>query len=481
MASFSVRRFPAFVLTATAAVALAAPGVAQAKKENLCESTVKTIQGAGSTLQKTAQVSVWNLGFEKATSGNAASCKGSITIKPWNNIGSGPGLEKWGLEGVFDPTTDYVATDEAPNVTQKGKMEVAGGGAPLNTYPVAQAALALLVHLPEECEAESTLHPAPNGRLVFTNKALNELWLGQIKTWGELATRNGNGDKVFATTKKVTAKTSEECEQALITRYVREEGSGTTHIFKKYLGVINKATTFEAENVHTSTPVGPKTWSEPGNGIAEEKLNNEVWPTADKVIFAGDNGGGALVEKTLNNPSSVGYAALTDARAKSGKLASGEKDKFAPIAGGSGGPGTSTFWVPLENGAGSFADPSEDNDTSEGATKSNCLTVEYTNGTKTFPPKKTTLAWNEVTTKLTEPGYTLCGLTFDLGYTPYKTPPFGAQPEAEEIEDSVCAYYKYILNTAPEGGQPEIGNKHDYEALPANLIAIADKGLKKCV
>jgi ABC-type phosphate transport system substrate-binding protein len=468
----SVRRIPALALTGAAAVALALPGVAAAKKPVLCNSTQKSIQGAGSTLQKTAQTAVWNVGFENPANKNVNSCKGTIKIDTWSNVGSGPGMENWGLNGhPFEPTVNYVGTDEPPNQHQKEELEKAGEGKPIQTVPVTQAAVALLVHLPEECVATST--PTP-GRLVYTNKGLDELWVGKLKTWKEVDSANGNGDAVSGTGSKTTA----ECEEATITHYVREEESGTTHIFKKYLGLINKTATFETEDVKAARPnnaFGNKTWSEPGTGIAEETLNNEAWPKADDAQFAGDNGGGALVEKVLNNPSSVGYAALPDARAKSGKLASGEKDKFAPVSGGSGGPGTSTFWVELENTPSTFKDPSKDGDLKESAGESECTSVVYTNGTKAFPPKKTVDPWNEATTATDEPNsYTLCGMTYDLAYVPWPT-----GLEGKPVEEAVGAYYKFILNTEAEGGQEEIATNHDYDKLPSNVEAIAEKGIKK--
>jgi ABC-type phosphate transport system substrate-binding protein len=484
MASFSARRFrSACAVPAIALAALALPGVASAKKIEQCGG-VQTFTGAGSTLQKTAQEGVWGPDFINTSNINPLSCNGTNGSKGrpvgpkvtapanYESIGSGPGMEKWGLEEpihktkAFSTATDFVATDEAPNAAQKAQIE--GEGSPVETIPVLQASVASLVHLPEGCTATSTDDP---GRLDLGNETLNELWNGTIQTWGELVATPESiaaGDEI----KGSAPPSKAECEADVILRYARAEESGTSHIFKSYLGLIAPTAKYI-----TSLPTSPNDWDE-----LKEEAGNTVWPTAASVKTVAA-GGGALVEDVLNNPSSVGYAALTDARAKKGAQAT-PLTFYPTTMTTEGGAGTATFWTPLENKKATlhepatYADPSIDDETSVTATQSNCEFEEYTNGTTVFPPKKTSDPWNNVTTRTTEPKYTLCGLTFDLAYTKYKNTPFG-KPLGEEVEQTVGDYYRWELATGTGGGQTEINNGHDYEALTPKLIEIADKGLKK--
>ncbi len=495
MASFSARRFrSACAISATALVALALPGIAAAKKSD-CNG-LQSFVGAGSTLQKTAQLSVWGPDFHSSSTPVGVGCPSGHpgeepTLTTYESIGSGPGMEKWGLNGkAFNPAFDFVATDEAPNTGQEGEISTAASGAQVQTLPVLQAAVAFLVHLPEGCTATSKPDP---GRLVLTNGALQKVWRnGEIKDWTELVEAVNTEDP--AAEDKLIESVPPKCDEADIKRWVRDEESGTTHILKKYLGLDDeeKVGSKEVEKKNLVMLGGPFTWTEISEGS-----ENPDWPTADAVHQNGNvtepntAGGGNLVEAVLSVPSSVGYAALTDARAKEGKklTITGEFEevespvgsgKFVKVGNGktfhpgTGGAGTETFWTPIENGANAFADPSSDNELSATARESNCTEEAYTNSEKTFPPKKASDPWNEVTTSLTETNYTLCGLTFDLGLSTWKA--FGAK-EAE-VEKTIGAYYRYELSEAVGGGQEAIKN-HDYESLTKQLDGIAAKEVKK--
>ena len=67
------------------------------------------------------------------------------------------------------------------------------------------------------------------------------LWRGTITKWSEI---KDNGDKLSGT----------GCNpETPITHIVRFDGSGTTHIFKKYLGLINKTESFPTTNFKGDT------------------------------------------------------------------------------------------------------------------------------------------------------------------------------------------------------------------------------------
>jgi len=206
----------------------------------------------------------------------------------------------------------------------------------------------------------------------------------------------------------------------------------------------------------------------------DEGTLNQAWPKEANVVRETGEGGGKLVFTVGETESSIGYSNLADARNPSNSKA------FIPDngegVGGTGGKGKATFWAELENGSGTYEDPSIDHETSEKPTKANCEKEVYTNGKHPLPPKKTTELWNAATTSLTQTHYTLCGLTYILD-VPHVDYPFGA--EAAAIGKTVHDYLEWILNTSANGGQPDIEANHDYESLPSNVDAIAIKGIKK--
>jgi ABC-type phosphate transport system substrate-binding protein len=448
MRSFTSRRsLAACALSVATAAALAAPGVASAKKVVPATCGGSNIIAAGSTLQKTAVKSVWGPAFD--TSKNTSACGG--TQKPtitYESIGSGEGLEKFGYNGhAFEAgTVAIVATDEPVNQEQKAEIEghqTKSAPESVESIPVLQAAVAILVNLPANCTAESTAYPAPKGRLVFNNVTLEKIYKGEINNWSELTE---DGDKLVGASCVATTP---------FTRLVRLDESGTTHILKKYLNLI--------DDTPLKTSLGDLTWNE----MSEGTNNNEAWPEAAHVKAAKATGGGALVTEVANTPSSIGYASLADSRANGG---------FSKT--GVGGGGTGKFWAPIQNNgvvdgkrAQTFSDPATNGDVEETA-NSNCALTKYTNGKGTkFPPTSVTDTWNEVTTNTKEKNYPICGITYDTVFTSYSAYP---GTNAAEVE-TASQFLKFELNTNPEGGQQLILGT-DYEPLPAKLQKESLKG-----
>jgi ABC-type phosphate transport system substrate-binding protein len=459
----SVRRvFSACLVSAAAVVAMAVPGVASAAER--C-SGAPSIGGQGSSLQKVAQEKLWIPSFTE-TSTSTLACAGKskqgdekkLTVA-YNPSGSGAGLRSWGAEPKelseikFGVTNAFVGTDEPPNEKQVGEIESQESTATpdtLLTIPVAQEAVAIIVDLPEaesvHCTAEST---DAKGRLVISDAELQGIYDGAIKTWGGIT---GGGDEL-----KPAA-----CDSATITPVARFDQSGTTHIFKRYLNLINPGS--------LETEKGPETWSE----LSEASLNT-VWPTAAGVIKPTVKGGGELIKVVTEKPGRIGYVNVAEAR---------EHSAFVPPA---GGKGTSTFWLKLENsakGSGSkekltYADPA--NNEEEGTPdESNCAKTAYTNGENPFPPPSVTEFWNNVTTSVPGPdsvkekGYSLCGLTFDLAFTDYALLESKGATEGEAT--SVENYLTFV--TSKKAGDEEL-KKDDYSALPKAVLSIAEKGAEK--
>ncbi|HEX3692397.1 MAG TPA: substrate-binding domain-containing protein [Solirubrobacteraceae bacterium] len=432
-----------------------APGVANASLGTQCSGA--NIGGQGSSLQKLAQ-EVWVAGFNSSTEKHACNgtqgTKGIPTVS-YNPSGSGAGLKSWGVgktEHKYEATNAFVGTDEAPNPTALSEIEeneTTITPQAVATVPVLQAAVAVIVHLPENCVATSS---AAKGRLALNNSTLEKIWRAEITKWSEITE---DGDKLSGT----------GCNPATaIQHVVRQDGSGTTHIFKKYLGLINTSGKFEATN-NKGEAVGSRTWDEIAEGA-----ENTTWPTADAVIHPVNKGGGELVELVAKTASSIGYANVADARANKA---------FIPPPGGTGGEKTSTFWVMVQNKEGTvtYADPASNKEV-DALKESNCSKEEYTNGVVAFPPESVKESWSAVTTKTTEPHYTLCGLTFDLALLPYGS--FGGTSLTEAT--TVNNYLQFVVSTTKEkegnkmnGGQALI-KLHDYEPLTGTVLSEAKKG-----
>ncbi len=412
----------------------------------------KSITGQGSSLQQLAQDSVWDPGFD--TSGNKDACNGTQGSKAtpsiaYSSTGSGAGLESWGVnkgKASYAASNAFIGTDEPPNLAEKEEIEAhetIKGAAPnsLQTIPVLQAAIALIVHLPANCTATSTAAP---GRLVLDNVTLENIWKGAITKWSEI---KEDGDEL----KGASCNSNTE-----ITRVARLDRSGTTHIFKKYLNQINE-TAFEAENgAHRS-------WNEIAEGA-----ENTMWPKATRVVRPSSGGGGALVTKVAETPSSIGYANLADARANNGFSKSGL-----------GGVGTAKFWVELQNNGTTTTKPKlEDPSTNfdvEATADANCGSTTYTDGpgNPKFPPPSTSDPWNEVTTNTKEDNYPLCGLTYVLALSKYSAYSGTSDGEA----NTARGFLQFVTETGAEGGQPLILN-HDYEADTAKVDKEAKEGAK---
>jgi ABC-type phosphate transport system substrate-binding protein len=428
MRRFNARRaISACALSSAMVATLVAPGAASAKKVVPPNCTGSSIIAAGSTLQKLAQKSIWGPDFN--TSKNPQACSGALQPKlTYESIGSGKGLEDWGFSGhAFEAgRVAIVATDEPVSEAEKAEIEAnekTPGSVPdsVQSIPVLQAAVAVIVHLPANCTATSTAAP---GRLVLNNTTLEAIWKGQINNWSEI---KDDGDAVSGSGCVATTP---------FTRLVRLDQSGTTHILKKYLNLIDsEALATEAD--------GSQTW----NQLSEGELNT-VWPTATHAKAAKAEGGGALVSEVAAVESSIGYASLADARSNGG-FSNGTTTKKPK-----------------------YADPATNGD-EEKLANSNCTLTKYTNGKGTkFPPASTADSWSEVTTETKEKNYPLCGITYDMTFSKYSAYP--GTTEGEEI--TAKQYLTFALETGAEGGQQLILN-NDYEPLPTKLVKEAVKGV----
>jgi ABC-type phosphate transport system substrate-binding protein len=434
------RLMPACIVSAAAVAALAAPGAANAALGAQCSGSNITAQG--SSLQKDAQLNVWNPDFNTSTKNKlaCAGAKGQGTLaKPtvkYTSSGSGAGLEAWGVNKKTPnyETNAFVGTDEPPNSAQIAEIESNETKLIPNTVesiPVVQESVAVLINLPANCVASSK---NAKGRLALSNVTLEGIYRGTITKWSQITE---DGDALSGAGCVTTTA---------ITPIVRKDQSGTTHIFKKYLSLINE-TPFKTEKEEN------KTWTEVSEGT-----ENTTWPLAAKVVKPASTGGGALIAEVAAKPGSIGYANLAEARLN-GNFTSTDKE----------GPGAQRFWAELQdNGVSTakpkYADPSSNHDEATEA-EANCKNTEYTNGSVAFPPKNVLEPWNEVTTNTIETKYTLCGLTYDLAFTSFSAYPGTSLGEATTVNN----YIQFVVNAKGSGGQKLIA-KHDYLALPTGKV-----------
>lgn len=470
MHSLTARRvLSACAISAASVAALLAPSVASAKTKvpPACEHG-ESVQGQGSSLQAPHQINFWTKEFDGFSTKyfGCGGFAGAPTVT-YKSSGSGTALKSWGAEAGnaeepfegFGPKNAFLGVDEPPNSTQltnlDGQETVNPEGAEsVESIPVAQAAVAVIVHLPAGCTASSTVEHAEH-RLVLTDKELAAIFQGELKTWGEL---KAGGDSVTGTATKLEGEPS--CGSVPITVVVRHDGSGTTHITKRFLGQINPAGSFEYEAGKFAT------WGE----LSEASLNKS-WPLATKVVKPANKGGGELANKVNEIEGSIGYLNLFEARAK------GFDDVVSP----------QKFWVELQNTEKSktkkgvttftytYQDPSTNWD-AEATASSNCSKEDYVEaGSESpFPPETTLVPWDKVTTSLTEKkSYALCGLTYDIAFKNYYTLSAALYPATKAEEETVKQYLQFI--TDKKGGQLTLpGN--DYLALPTAVLERADKG-----
>lgn len=404
------------VLTALAASASAAAlglSASPADAALLTKCTGANITGQGSSLQRVAQNNAWGPNFNVSTAG----CPGGPTAT-YTSTGSGAGLAGFGANdpATFSTANAFVGTDDAPDATQIANINSASGTAAL-TVPVTQAAIAIVLNPPAGCTVPF-VKPA----------ALEAAFRGSNKSWTALGA------------------TGSACSGQKITRVVRNDSSGTTYQLKHYLytlnsGVVTGSSTWadlQAASLNTTWP-GAVTRSKSGN-------------TPGTVGTGAGSGGGDEVKTVANTPNSIGYVALSDARANL-NYNPALPLKFARI-----GATTTVAQSPSSNGQ------------STTTANSNCNTNTGAYGT--LPSG--TASWADV--YLTDAGgkYPLCTLTFDLALKDYSKRPF---PDAKATATTVRDYLKYI---ATGTGQAANANK-DYATLPTDARSNAQATIAQIV
>jgi ABC-type phosphate transport system substrate-binding protein len=378
------------------------------------------ITGEGSSLQKTAQLSVW--------------IPGSNCAVLYNSKSSGVGREKWGIEQEKHHPKDgtgknpaesgdtFIASDEPLDTKQLSNLDEAagageGGKGQALVIPVEQAAVAVIVNPPNNCTITE-----------ITNESLKKVWNLETVEWGGVSKATGSG-----------------CSGQKITRDVRKEGSGTTFVFKTYLKEIQNATCsgktweFYRETTHNLE------WPEPGEGTCSA--------SGLKAVPAAKEGGGGEVEQVVNTTGAIGYANLADARAQYNL-------SKAP----------NYHWVKVQNQrqANLFEYPGSPTSSEPTATsgESNCGKTHYSNATSITVGADD----NWFSVNGAHPGsgsesnehYPICTLTYDVGLVNY-----GLAEDSTNLLGGLATeqYLEYVVAPATEEGGQKALAKHDYREV----------------
>jgi ABC-type phosphate transport system substrate-binding protein len=429
----------AIAATAISALVFVAPGTASAA------CTGANIEANGASMEAGAQQVVWSPVFD-------AKCSGVEQVK-YTSTSSNKGLESWWVLHLsekykgFGASNAFVGVDDPPNPAQADEILEKGPGAKVLSIPVLQVALALPIHLPEGCTAQSGKGGKGPKRLVLSDETLQAIFAHTITKWSQIAAYNAD--------QLVGASCDKE---APIIRVVRKEGSGATSLLEKVLFEINKA------------PVdGSETWTD----LAEQVENNK-WPDETENLVTAEKGSG-IAAKVASTAGSIGYANLNEVR---------QNAAFTPAGGG--GEGSAIFWPELQSKGKKFQDPSTDKEENSAA-NANCNGEDYIslNGVGKqgkFPPASTEAPWNEVTAnKVEKASYPLCGFAYVLSLTKFSdfigSEP-GNEPSAAEVE-TTKNYLSFVL-----GEGQTLLNDHDFLTLPTgkkggNVQKIASEGVTK--
>jgi ABC-type phosphate transport system substrate-binding protein len=534
----SMRRVVPACVAAAATLAMTVPGVASARlptpEPDVLEqcSGAQHIEGEGSTFSAPAEFLWTGVNSEKGNeelgtgfnfSENPLACAGfagqGSLQKPKvyfnqesTQRGSGSCLRSWGrgvghfgeeVGGKVYPrvsTFPYCGTDEAPNQATKEEFEKsefmaaggeAGKGEAIETIPVAQGAVAVIVHLPEGCLSTSEVVYASGlkvrklGRLALDQETVEGIYRGTIKTWNEVLTAQGSDGHDTITCKNEAAKND------TIRPVVRRDGSGTTHIFKSFLEQVYPGK-FAAEEFNElnggENPCKGKGNLEAGAEESWEQMSegceNQRWPEAAQILRpATENGNPGVVNAVNNTPSSVGYADLAVAQ---------ELEFFTKKGvGGENKMGSETkqgeqheeFWAPVQNTAPgaepiTYADPSTKADKEKEGNSFCKYTVYASVHGEEFPPETTRDDWSKVKGENVSKSYPICGLTYVLAARQYWyfLQKYGlSEAESQAIATTVHDYLRWVVSGKQYGGAKTLKNS-DYEGLPKAVKKEAEYG-----
>lgn len=461
------------VAAAAALVALLlAPAANASFSLGKCQGT--SITGEGASFQKEAH-ELFNEHFGPDYCVGTGGEGLSVTYKP---EGSGAGIKAMELR---EKPARFGATDDPPTPAQialmnsGGKEEggkvvadgVEGNEGEVHVIPVAVGAVAPLVNLPDNCnaelledefrtvsKAEVTGTPAKKGllRIRMPKATFEKIWAFEtgFKKWSE-AFPELNADA--------------DCQKPII-RVVRFDQSGTTFAFKSYLNAINPSrgwlTTYATGANETKEWPGAEYGS--GGQCAGTAAPGKAADTTDQLTSGCANGNGKLVPVLQSTDGSIGYSDLATARSL-GVLVNPALTAEAP---------TTPYWTQVQNGSGNFTEPtfSATGYQTAGARGSNCKTVEF----KGIPSgeKASFEDWSNASGVNSNVGFGICTLTYGLLFDDSATV-YGASAGEEAKARTVKDYWENVVSPSIQG---QLFGR-DYAELPQSILDISRQGVEE--
>jgi hypothetical protein len=502
------------------------------------------VQGEGSSLQASAQT-LWKTILKTEVHG----CGSNAPKVEFASKSSGCGLNAVGADGEASSCTyetgagkagsepgyrdakdRFGASDFAPSPEEVQNIDAgpkAAGNAKagkIHVIPVAEAAIALVVHFPAGCKlkepgtgsansgAGSSNDDASTGgpndpvgaatgdtlanetlRVHIPAKALEEIWEHKITEWGKIPTLTAGKflEEEMEGSPTGAQKEGFTCANFPIYRIVREDVSGTTFNFKAYLSIL------------PSFKGGPALWSQ-----SEVGKVNKAWPlesaqatgapaavsgsnrceTTVHICKAASSGGGGLAKAVIGTEGSIGYLDLATARKEGFNM----EEKVAD----------NTYWLPLEAvnptatpgtvDAGVFIEPTADagahfvnltghkkGANCEGADIRGIPTAsESPNGDPTLGDWSKAIATGgtpkaiEKSTTVTT-AYPVCAITYDLAFDDNA----GAYENSTKEEQEARAVKDYLSVAVSQYGQDQLPVEADYAVLDPALLTDAQTGV----
>lgn len=508
---------------AIAVSALAAPSAHAAFTIEHCKGA--PVEGQGSSAQKEAQQEFWTTASIWRGSSGCGSSAPSVKYQP---EGSGCGIASIGGEASKSNCFGFTAAESGPGIraqstrfggsdaplteTQQAHADAAGSEHPgvIHQIPVAAFAVTIVVHFPDGCTLKdpgtgaaadgvgsangNTSTGGPNDpaggetgdtfaketlRVHIADEELERIFEGRAEKWENIVPVADMEED----TKSAKPMTPAECGALPVIRIVRFDGSGTTYNLKAFLSLLEA--TQGTSGLWTTSPVaGDNTvWPETFGGAkktppavnSSKECTEAVSP--NHICTGLEKGGGEVAAAVQKTNGSIGYVDLATARKKGFSM----KEKADQH----------TYWVPLQTVSPeesdkigkSFVEPTKSPTSNLSASPegANCLGADY-RGYPTTGADPTLGSWEKAiatggskSALETAPlsAYPVCGLTYDFAFDD-DAPVYGESPEEQAKARTVKDYLEAVESTEGQYGLVV----RDYGVLPANIIQIAQNGVK---
>jgi ABC-type phosphate transport system substrate-binding protein len=503
-----------------------------------------SVQGEGSSLQANAQ-NLWKT-ILKTEAHGCGSGAPSVTFESkssgcgLNAVGAGgeagkctyeTGAGKAGSEpGYRDAKDRFGASDFAPSPEEVQHIDAGPPAAgtskagKIHVIPVAEAAIAVVVHFPEGCKLNEPGTGTPDSGVGSSNddastggpndpvgastgdtllnetlrvhipaRALEEIWEHKITTWGAIPTPTGGKLLEDEMTGVPTGQdTGDTCANAPIFRIVRQDVSGTTFNFKAYLSILPSAGE-GGPKLWAESEVGKKNvaWplanaSNPGTPVKANEGTNVCEETTNHICSAAAASGGGLAKAVTATDGSIGYLDLATARKEDFNI----EEKAAD----------DTYWLPLEPvnptaspgtvDTGVFVEPTVDPGAHftkleghkkgadcEGADIRNVPQASSsTNEDPTLGDWSKTIATGgtqQAIEKHPTTAYPVCAITYDLAFDDDAA----AYEDTTSEEQVARAIKDYLTVAVSQYGQDQLPGEADYAVLEPELLKDAETGV----